>query len=370
MPRARIRRAARPGLALLLACVAGLSACRDSAPGDAPDAVRGTFTGLGALPGYGASEASAVSSDGRVVVGTAASASAARQAFRWTAAQGMVGLGFLPGGTSSIGKGVSANGGVVVGDADGGSPLPSTAFRWSVDAGLVPLPGLSGSSACVAAGVSGDGDVVAGTCLAINDEAYRFTATTGAIGLGRLGTGSNATSSATTISADGRVIGGAGHPVLTGAVVWDAQSIATIVGAPMGTTGATVTALSRDGSLAAGTATDAAGTARAFRWSATAGIVPLASTAAFTGAAAAGMSADGRRIVGWATSAGADVAILWDDAGRMRVVSELLAADAVAASDGWRLLRARAISADGRAIVGDGIDRAGVRQAWLVTLPD
>jgi hypothetical protein len=46
----------------------------------------------------------------------------------------------------------------------------------------------------------------------------RWTAS-GASGLGRFGTGSNAVSSAIAISGDGRFVGGAGHPVLTGAVI-------------------------------------------------------------------------------------------------------------------------------------------------------
>ena len=36
--------------------------------------------------------------------------------------------------------------------------------------------------------------------------------------------------------------------------------------------------------------------------------------------------------------------------------------------DGWKLKRANAISADGRAIVGDGIDPDGKDQAWIARL--
>ena len=56
-----------------------------------------SFQGLGYLPGYTASGATSVSADGSVVVGTASTAGAV-EAFRWTAADGMVGLGDFPGG--------------------------------------------------------------------------------------------------------------------------------------------------------------------------------------------------------------------------------------------------------------------------------
>ena len=61
------------------------------------------FTGLGDLPGGPFhSRPVGVSGDGRVVVGWSLSddTSDGREAFRWTAAEGMVALGRLPGGTS------------------------------------------------------------------------------------------------------------------------------------------------------------------------------------------------------------------------------------------------------------------------------
>ena len=69
------------------------------------------FRGLGDLPGGGfGSNAFGVSADGSIVVGVGSSA-AGNQAFRWTAAGGMVGLGDLPGGNfDSRANGVSADG--------------------------------------------------------------------------------------------------------------------------------------------------------------------------------------------------------------------------------------------------------------------
>lgn len=74
------------------------------------------MVGLGALPGatFG-SEAFGISADGSVIVGRSDSA-AGRQAFRWTAAGGMLGLGDLSGGTfESLARSISADGSVVVG---------------------------------------------------------------------------------------------------------------------------------------------------------------------------------------------------------------------------------------------------------------
>ena len=79
------------------------------------------------------------------------------------------GLGELPGGAvSSAAAGVSADGNVVVGQSDVGGPflfgLPE-AFRWTAASGLVGLGQLPGDNASVATGTSADGMVVAGTSI-------------------------------------------------------------------------------------------------------------------------------------------------------------------------------------------------------------
>src|SRR5688572_13401343 len=89
-----------------------------------------SLTALGDLPGGTfSSRALAVSSDGSTVVGDSNSASGV-EAFRWTAAGGMVGLGDLPGDTFSSGaRGVSSDGSVVVGGSRSASG--NEAFRWT-----------------------------------------------------------------------------------------------------------------------------------------------------------------------------------------------------------------------------------------------
>ena len=128
------------------------------------------FQGLGFLPGGSSSGASGVNANGTVVVGSAIDASFHGQAFRWTAASGMVRLGFLPGGNFSDANGVNADGTVVVGQAIDASGQPQ-AFRWTratrmqsvltllLAAKVVTMAGWQLTSAN---GVSADGTVIVG----------------------------------------------------------------------------------------------------------------------------------------------------------------------------------------------------------------
>lgn len=372
--RARRTASARPARRFLRHCALALflapllSACWHDADRDETARGSGTFVALGTLPGSLGSEATAVSADGRVVTGASTSRAGLRTAFRWTAQQGVASLGLLPGGSFSHATAISGDGGVIVGEADGGGP-GLHAFRWTVDTTLSQVEGLRGSSTCASGGVSVDGSVVVGTCLAPMSEAFRWTAASGVVGLGRFGTGSNATSTASAVSGNGEITGGAGHPALTGAVLWDANGAPTIIGGLPGDTNGTVTALSRDGKVAAGVSVDAAGHARAFRWTGLSGVMPLGTRDAFTATVASSMSADGSRIVGWAGKpSGPDVAVMWDQTGAWRAVFDLLSSEGRRASAGWTLTRARGISTDGRVIVGEAINAAGAAEGWMVLL--
>lgn len=154
------------------------------------------MTDLGTL-GAGYSAASAVSADGRVVVGDVGG-----HAFRWTASDGMVDLG---GGTARA-VGVSADGSVVVGDSFTNNGTRS-AFRWTQSGGITDLSPL-GSNDCYAIGLSADGSVVIGDAIFQNTSAYhafRWTQQSGTVDLGSLG-GEGAWARA--VSADGRVVVG------------------------------------------------------------------------------------------------------------------------------------------------------------------
>lgn len=347
-----------------------LGGCGDNAP----QIQHAAFRNLGFLPGYASSQATAVSSDGSVVVGTATTPAGNRQAFRWSAQGDVVGLGFLPGGTSSVATSVSANGAVIVGDGDATNsepPTPSAAFRWTAEAGMQRIDPLPGSYLCVAGGVSGDGSVVVGSCLQTGNTAYRWTASTGSIGLGRFGGGSNQQSTAVAISRDGAVIVGAGHPVLTGAVMWTADGSSTILGKLPGDTEATATAVSGDGSVVVGASMDNAGNQRAFRWTQQTGMVDLGNSInGLLGSVATSVSGNGGIIVGWGPTASGDAALIWDAEHGLRLLDAALLADYQTQITGWKLSRATAISDDAHTIAGYGTNPQGQTEAWVVTLPD
>ncbi len=349
-----------------------LAACLGS--GDETRSQPATLIDLGFLAGYAASQASAMSSDGTVVVGTATTAAGNRQAFRWTAQRGMVGLGFLPDGGSSIATAVSADGGVVIGNGDAtssGAPTPAAAFRWTAEHGMQRIDALPGSYLCSAGGVSGDGSVVVGTCLQFNNTAFRWTADAGSTSLGRFGGGSDQQSTAVAIARDASIIAGAGHPVLTGAVMWSASGTATILGKLPGDATGTATAVAADGSVIVGVSTDAAGTAHAFRWTSQTGMVALGNAGdGLPSSIGAAVSSSGRVVVGWAPAASGDVALIWDADHGMRTLDAALAADYDTRFSGWVLSRATAISEDARTIAGYGIDPQGQTRAWIVRLAE
>lgn len=350
---------------LLAACFA----CGGGA--GAPDVVQpqAAFTGISPLPGDVSNQPTAVSADGTVVVGISTSTSGKTQAFRWSALEGMTGLGFMAGGTSSSARAVSADGTMVLGDgnADG---VFSAVFRWRVNTGLVPLKSLANSNICVAGGVSGDGGTVVGTCLVFGNSAFRWTENTGMVALTRFGTGSNQTSNAFAISADASTIVGIGHPVLTGAVLWNALGEGSILGMLPGDTSTGASAVSRDGSVVIGNSTEASSHQRPFRWTRQTGMTAIASTTdPFTDVVARAVSGDGRIVVGWGNTPNGETALIWDEPHGMRRLEDVLKTDYQTALSTWTLTRATAISDDGRTIAGVGVNPNGITEGWLVRLP-
>jgi len=90
------------------------------------------MVGLGTLTNYRGSTAYGVSADGSVIVGTCNSIP---QAFRWTQDTGMVGLGWLdqppdPQFSASEARAVSADGRIVFGVSSSPLPIVGEAFRW------------------------------------------------------------------------------------------------------------------------------------------------------------------------------------------------------------------------------------------------
>jgi probable HAF family extracellular repeat protein len=123
--------------------------------------------------------------------------------------------------------------------------------------------------------------------------------------------------------------------------------------------------VSADGSVVVGWAYNAARRMRAFRWTAARRMQELGTLPGGDGSAASGVSADGSVVVGWAYNAeGYQSAFRWTAAGGME---DLNITYAHLLTDGSELLEARAISPDGRYIVGQGYNAAtGRPEAFLL----
>ena len=129
------------------------------------------MTSLGLLSGYTSTGASAISSDGSVVYGTASNNGGTSEGFRWTEADGLSGLGWLPGGSHSSVVDVSADGTIVLGESDSTGNIIDEAVLWSEAQGMRSVKNLlaeagvdtSGWSLDDAGGISSDGTIIVGT---------------------------------------------------------------------------------------------------------------------------------------------------------------------------------------------------------------
>lgn len=333
---------------LTLAVIAALALAGDAA-------AQAAFTPLGDLPGGAiASRALSVSADGSVVVGYSASA-LGDEAFRWSAAAGMVGLGDLPGGGfNSFATGVSANGSVIVGT--GRSASGTEAFQWTGRDGMVGLGDLPGGVfESRANGVSADGSVVVGYGNSASGyEAFRWTAGGGMAGLGDL-PGGIFYSIANAASGDGSVIVGFGNSAAGGeAFRWTAGGGMVGLGdLPGGTFASTATAVSTDGSVVVGRGASASGT-EAFRWTAGTGMVGLGDLpGGIFQSQALGVSGNGSVVVGYGSTAAGTEAFRWTEGGGMQSVRDWLAAAGVTVAPGFSMSIANAVSADGSVLVGE-----------------
>jgi len=324
------------------------------------------FEPLGFLPGATQSEARGVSADGSTVAG--ASKASTHEAFRWSAATGMVSLGPLPlTGQPSVAHAVNADGTVVVG---GGTQIfPGEAFRWSTTTGSVSLTGGADGSAN---GVDSSGDVVVGFDRAASgaESAFRWTAAGGRIALGDL-PGGAAASNAFAVSADGAVVvGSSGSTLGFEAFRWTAAGGMVGLGLLPGSSFDSVALdANADGSVVIGVSGSAAAAAEGFRWTAAGGMQGLGLPAGASTSEALALDAAGDVVVGRAfDNSSGFFATIWTSATGMLDLRGRLVSLGVPGLVGWRLETASDISADGRVVVGTGIDPLGRRQAWRAVL--
>ena len=299
-----------------------------SAEGDLPWAFRWTeqsgITGLGNMGGnISSSYASGVSGDGGTIVGTALTASGP-QAFRWTVASGMTLLADLPGGVFyGHALGSSFDGSIVVGDGNttaAGGQNGSRAVRWLSDGVANPIDDEDYS---YSEGISADGLTIVGTQHHNTaPQAFRWTQADGMVGLGDLPDG-----------------------------VFESHAIA----------------LSSDGSAIVGRGSSASGK-EAFLWTGATGLFGLGDLpgGAFE-SLAWDISGDGSLVVGTGRTDLGYEAFIWDRTNGIRNLREVLVSEYGLNLNGWKLLSARGISADGQTIVGEGTNPSGQSESWRVS---
>lgn len=172
----------------------------------------GTMSDIDTL--YVGSLAGLASSDGSVVAGQGSTAGGDYDVFRWTAADGMVDIGNLGGSTTELAA-MSRDGGVLVGDGETADHY-FHAYRYDASTGVITDLGTLGGQYSFASAVNADGTVVVGvaTDAATTQQGFRWSKTTGMISVDQWLTaagvrlGSDTTTTANFVSADGNVIVG------------------------------------------------------------------------------------------------------------------------------------------------------------------
>jgi probable HAF family extracellular repeat protein len=314
-----------------------------------------SFTPLGDLPGGEfSSHANAVSADGSVVVGeSVTSPNGYTEAFRWTAATGMVSLGKLSESDRfSRATAVSHDGSIVAGFS-GRLGLSIKSFRWTNESSLQEIPNSRWR-------MTADGTIV---------EIEPGWETIGAPPPFDLFSYSR-------VSLDGSVVIGIAPGTIPSdyslsAVRWTAtDGFENLGDLPGGEPYAAATSLSMDGSIIVGQSSSANGF-EAFRWTDDEGMVGLGLLPGSFASAAKDLSTDGNMIVGTSYSATGNDVFVWTHSEGMQSLRELLANNGVDL-EGWQFEEARGISADGHFIIGSGINPAGNREAWLasITVPE
>ncbi len=319
-----------------------------------------SFQGLGQMPGgwpAAGTYASAISADGSTIMGygwvcfnggTKCNTSGSVQAYRWTVVSGFQVLG-SKGNSDFFGAGaVSSNGSVIVGE----HPLPnnnSQVFRWTAAHGMAQLPML------IATAVTGDGTMVAG------GDSWWNSGKTGVFGpfagnqdqtqaYGLAGTGK------APIAVGAAIKGSDNNGATFHAFKWTPSGGLQDLGLTTGTQ-SIATAISANGLVVVGEATDASGFWRAFRWIASTGMQDIGTLGGPESAAFA-VSGDGSVIVGSSlTSSESDSnhCFIWTAGGGMQDMKTVLDTAGVHTADTWVTLDTLVgISSDGTTMIGYG----------------
>lgn len=260
-----------------------------------------------------------------------------------TSGASFTGLGTLPGvSPHSLAYDVSANGSVVVGRST------DEAFRWTKTSGMVGLGSLSASASSVAKRVSADGSAVVGSSWDFFGTAFRWTQSAGITGLGVL-PGGAPHSEAWGVSGNGSVIVGLSDSA-NGIEAFRWNEIDGLVGLgdiPGGDFSSRAWDVSFDGTTIVGTGSGTSGV-EVFRWTEAGGIQPLGTIGDEDFCCdELSMSSDGTTIVGKRDN-GLDG---WE-AFRWTAATGIVSIDGH--GDQFGLTTAFGVSGDGSVIVGTG----------------
>jgi len=330
---------------------------------------------LGGIPTDFGSSATALSADGSAAIGFAQTGQpGAGFAFYWSEITGVVVPGHPAGYVNSTASAISADGGTMVGSLYRVDPFGTTSDWQAARAsraegfgfgGLGYLPGGSNPSS-MANAVSADGSVIVGmsTSASSEQEGFRWTIATGMAGLGFLPGGT--WSAASFVSGDGQVIVGSvgfsWDPMRHAAFRWTEAAGMTDLGFLPGALVTRAQAMSRDGRFVVGQSGS-----EAFRWSEAGGIVGLGHLPGDQESAAIAVSDDGAVVLGRSFINGNFEYFVWTQADGLRSLRDLLAGSGVDIT-GWGNLQAAALSSDGNTIVGQAANPAGALEAWAIRM--
>ena len=317
-----------------------------------------SFQGLGQMPGatFG-TYASGISGDGSTIMGYGWVCAAGQSkcnssdtvlAYRWTVAGKYQILGSR-GNSDFFGAGaVSYDGSVIAGE----HALPNTfeAFRWTAAHGMMQIP------INIASAITADGMMVAG-----GDNWWKTSGQAGIFGpfpgeqdqtqaFGLSGTGQAPVAVGAAIK--GSDANGATFHAFQWTPAGDLQDLGLTTGAE-----SMATAISANSLVIVGEARDASGFWRAFRWTASTGMQDIGSLGGPESAAFAA-NADGTVIVGTSLttgSTGSSHCFVWTAKTGMQDLKILLQAAGVHTADKWvALVELDGVSADGTVMVGYG----------------
>jgi len=345
--------------------------------------IRARFQGLGQMPGVViqpgecGTQAFGISGDGNVIVGAGCVPSSqpggfVDQAFRWTVTGGYQLLGDLGSGISDA-YAASFDGSVVVGS----SPPPGAffgSFRWTATQGMMAVP-----VGCCPNAVTDDGTMVAG-----GNAWWKTSGETGNFGDGSC-TDPQAPLTMVDLSADGSLAAGSGKGGLD---MFGQQATNAYQSTPTGNCqdidavfnrNSDASGISADGSTIVGEAQDSQGHYRAFRWTASTGMVDLGTLGGNNLLSnALATNQDGSVVVGTSlttSSPDSNHAFIWIATRGIQDLQTVLNNHRARIPNGWILQVATDISEDGTVITGYGISppvqgsNFGQTEPWRAVLP-